>query len=301
MTTSTPGPVTIEDLVAGQDVEGVFLCHDKTRARTRPPDRRPYLNLRLQDATGSIGARLFDGFETYADGFDAGDAVRIVGIVQQRTEGLTIKLASIVRVEEAEAEALLPTSHRDHDDLDGRLEFLTSEVFHEGYVALLDLFLADGRFREELRRAPCTRKGHYAYRGGLLEHTVAVAMLAHELCTQHPTLNSDLLITAAVLHDIGKTRAFTYGPRFELSLEGRLLDHAAVGADMVRHVARQVSGLAADDLLALIHCIAMHHLPPGERFQLPEAKALYLINTLDTGVKGELEHRPHVTVARPRA
>ena len=90
-------------------------------------------------------------------------------------------------------------------------------MYDPAYRALLDAFLADHGFRAELRRAPCSRGGHHAYLGGLLEHTVAVATLAHETCSLHPRLNSDLLLTAALLHDIGKTREFSLGAEISLS------------------------------------------------------------------------------------
>ncbi|WP_410959296.1 HDIG domain-containing metalloprotein, partial [Salmonella sp. SAL4433] len=85
------------------------------------------------------------------------------------------------------------------------------------YRALLARLLADEELRAGWRRAPCTRGGHHAYLGGLLEHTVAVGTLALEACQLHPRLNSDLLICAALVHDLGKTREFTYGAAIELS------------------------------------------------------------------------------------
>src|SRR6202043_3876498 len=93
--------------------------------------------------------------------------------------------------------------------------------------------LADSAFRAEFRRSPCTRAGHHAYLGGLLEHTVAVTTLAHELCQLHPRLNSDLLLTAALVHDVGRCREFTYGADFGLTPEGELLGHITVGVQML--------------------------------------------------------------------
>ncbi len=97
------------------------------------------------------------------------------------------------------------------DELDGFLEHLAGEVADRRYRALLDGLLGDAALREAWRRAPCTRAGHHAYLGGLLEHTVGVTTLAYELCQLHPRVNSDLLLTAAVVHDLGRTREFTYG------------------------------------------------------------------------------------------
>ena len=110
----------------------------------------------------------------------------------------------------------------------------------------------------EFRRAPCTRAGHHAYLGGLLEHTVAVATLVGELCTLHPRLDSDLLTAAAILHDVGKTREFTYGAEFQVSDEGRMLGHLALGAEIVGAAA---ASLPAERRLALLHCVLSHHGP----------------------------------------
>jgi 3'-5' exoribonuclease len=133
--------------------------------------------------------------------------------------------------------------------------------------------------------------------GGLLEHTVAVATLAHELCTLHPRLNSDLLLSAAIVHDLGRTREFTYGAEFGQSEEGRLLGHIALG---VQIVSERAGALDEARRLALAHCVLCHHGPdgaPGRRFGSAEAVALYRLNSLEAGVKGVLEHG--LTAAAP--
>jgi 3'-5' exoribonuclease len=148
----------------------------------------------------------------------------------------------------------------------------------------------DATFRRDLRRAPCTRGGHHAYLGGLIEHTVAVATLALEAATLHGRLDSDLLLTAAILHDAGKTREFTYGASIELSEEGAMVGHVVLGQRLVRARAKEV---AETRLLALEHCILGHHGPdalPGKRFRSAEALALFRINALDAQIKGALEH-----------
>ncbi len=163
---------------------------------------------------------------------------------------------------------------------------------HEpSYRTLLERLLGDASLRAEWRRAPCTRDGHHAYLGGLLEHTVAVAQLALETCQLHVRLNSDLLITAALVHDLGKTREFTYGAEIGVSEEGRLLGHVELGLEMLRSRAEGV--LDAERLVALSHCVLTHHgadRAPARRFGSPEALALYRLNALDAGVKGALEH-----------
>ena len=189
--------------------------------------------------------------------------------------------------------AFLPVAYRDLDELDGFLEHLAREVHDTGLRALLQLLLDDGALREQWRRAPCTRNGHHAYLGGLLEHTVAVATLALEACQLHPRLDSDLLICAALVHDLGKTREFTYGAEIGVTDAGRLLGHVELGLALLRDRATGLDALDSARFIALAHCVLTHHGPdaaPGRRFGSAEALALYRLNALDASVKDALEH-----------
>jgi 3'-5' exoribonuclease len=167
-------------------------------------------------------------------------------------------------------------------------------VVHDpGLKALLALLLGDTALRADWRRAPCTRNGHHAYLGGLLEHTVAVATLALEACGLHPRLDSDLLVAAALVHDLGKTREFTYGAEIGVTDAGRLLGHVELGLALLRDRAAQVPALDGGRFVALAHCVLCHHgadIAPGRRFGSPEALALHRLNALDASVKEALEH-----------
>src|ERR671919_814273 len=221
----------VAELRAGTEVEGVFACTRKDRLTAQ--SGTPYLAVELRDRTGAIQARAFRAADFLAGQFERGDLVSVRGRVERFREELQIDLHAIRRAEGADPAAFLPTAYRDLDELDGFLEHLTREVYDPDLRALLDDFLSDQAFREEMRRAPCTRSGHHAYLGGLLEHTVAVATLAYETCQLHVRLNSDLLIAAAIVHDLGKTREFTYGAAIEQSAEGRLLGHLALGQQLL--------------------------------------------------------------------
>jgi 3'-5' exoribonuclease len=214
--------------------------------------------------------------------------------VERFRDELQIEVSEVRRADaDLDPGEFLPNAYRDLDELDGFLEHLAREVYDPDYKRLLDSMLADEVFRAELRLAPCTRAGHHAYLGGLLEHTVAVGTLAQETCVLHPRLNSDLLITAALLHDIGKTREFELGAEIALSDEGRLVGHVALGQQMVAARCAALPEFPSAKALALSHCILTHHGAdgvPGRRFGSPEALALYRLNALDAGVKGALEH-----------
>jgi 3'-5' exoribonuclease len=282
--------VSISALRPGQEVSGVFACTRKDRLTTRTGS--PYLALELRDRSGTVPARAFRDADALAGGFERGDLVRVRGRVERFRDELVLEVASIARVsaEVVDPSEFLPVSYRDVDELDGFLEHLAREVYDRGYRALLDKLLDDEELRAAWRRAPCTRAGHHAYLGGLLEHTVAVATLAYELCQLHPRLNSDLLLTAAVVHDLGRIREFTLGAEIGLTAEGRLLGHLVIGERMVWE---RSAALDEQRRLALLHCVLCHHGvsgAPGGRFGSAEALALYRINALDTGVKGILEH-----------
>jgi 3'-5' exoribonuclease len=281
----------VATLRPGDDVEAVLACSRKERLLTRGGD--PYLALELRDRSGAIPARAFRNADLLAGRFERGDLVRVRGTVSRFRDELQVEVTSIetADVPAAAATEFLPVAYRDLDELDGFLEHLCREVHDPGYAKLLASLLADAELRGAWRLAPCTRNGHHAYLGGLLEHTVSVATLALELCQQHPRLDSDLLLAAAVVHDLGKTREFSYGAEIGLTDAGRLLGHIELGLALLDDRWRGI----LDDArrIALAHCVLCHHGPdaaPGRRFGSPEAAALARLNALDATVKDALEH-----------
>jgi 3'-5' exoribonuclease len=286
-----PPETTISGLRPGSEISAVFACTRKDRLTTRTGS--PYLALELRDRTGTIKARAFRDADALAGKFDRGELVRASGRVERFRDELVLEVLDIGRADPgsagADPESFLPTAYRDLDELDGFLEHLAGEVTDRPYRALLDDLLGDNELRAELRRAPCTRAGHHAYLGGLLEHTVAVAQLAYELCQMHPRLSQDLLLTAAITHDLGRTREFTYGAEVGLTGEGRMLGHLVIGE---RLISARAGALDEERRLVLLHCVLTHHGPstaPGGRFASAEALALYRINALDASVKGAFE------------
>jgi 3'-5' exoribonuclease len=319
---------TVATLRCEEEVDAVFACTRKERQISRAGT--PYLTVELRDSTGAILARAFRDADVLAGRFERGELVRVRGRVQRFRDELQLELRAIVRAEGADADParFLPTAYRDLDELEGFLEHLAREVYDPALKALLEALLGDERLREQIRLAPCslpghvvsgvsgagggtspagtatgetpaggssTRSrrapsGHHAYLGGLLEHTVAVATLALELCTLYPRLDRDLLVAAAIVHDLGKTREFTYGAEIERSREGKMLGHVALG---LRVIASHLPGtLEQERRLALEHCVILHHGPEpssGQRFASPEALALYRLNALDAQVKGAFE------------
>jgi 3'-5' exoribonuclease len=292
MPTAPADSPTVAGLRPGTEVDAVFACARKDRLTARSGSA--YLALELRDRTGSVPARVFRDTDFQAARFERGDLVHVSGRVERFRDELQVEVRSIERAEDGlDPAAFLPIAYRDLEELDGFLEHLAREVHDPVLGGLVRGFMDDEAFRESFRRAPCTRNGHHAYLGGLIEHTVAVATLVQETCALHPRLDSDLLMAAALLHDVGKTREFTYGADIALSEEGALLGHLQLGQQMISGRAAAVAGLERGRLLALLHCVLGHHGPdalPGRRFGSPEAMALARLNAVDAAVKGALEH-----------
>ncbi|MHB1833783.1 MAG: HD domain-containing protein, partial [Solirubrobacteraceae bacterium] len=267
--TKPPATAGVTGLRAGDDVDAVFACTRKDRLMTRGGS--PYLALELRDRGGAVAARAFKGADALAGRFERGDLVRVRGRVERFRDELVLEVVDIRRLEpseEVDPARFLPVAYRDLDELDGFLEHLSAEVYDRGYQGLLRSLLDDRELRAAWRRAPCTRGAHHCYLGGLLEHTVAVATLAQDACQLHPGLNSDLLLTAALTHDLGRTGEFTYGADFGLTEQGRLLGHLVIGE---RIIAAHAGSLDEGRRLALAHCVLTHHGAggpgsPGGRF-----------------------------------
>jgi 3'-5' exoribonuclease len=316
---------TVATLRVDDAIDAVFACTRKERQISRAGS--PYLTLELRDSTGAILARAFRDADVLAGRFERGQLVRVRGRVQRFRDELQIELSAIEAAagEDADPARFLPTAYRDRDELEGFLEHLAREVYDPALKALLERILGDRPLREQIRLAPCSLparvggspgaaggasgggapggaaraarspSGHHAYLGGLLEHTVAVATMALELCPLHPRLDRDLLLCAAIVHDLGKTREFTYGAEIERSREGALLGHVELGLRIVAEHAP--AALEGERRLALEHCVMLHHgadASSGQRFGSPEALALYRLNALDAQVKGALEHGTYV-------
>ncbi len=255
-----------------------------------------YLALELRDRTGAIQARVFRDADRIGMRFEAGDAVAVRGKVERFRGELVAELAEVRRLAPGSYDPaeFLPAAYRSVEELEGFLEHLAGEVHDAGLTATVRRAVFTEPVWTEFRRAPATRSSHHAYLGGLIEHTVAVATLVAETCQLHPRLDSDLLMAAAILHDVGKVREFTYGAVIGFSEEGRQLGHLAIGAEIVGAAARD---LPAERRLALLGCVLQHHGPesgPGRTaarggFGSPEALALYRLNALDASVKGALE------------
>jgi 3'-5' exoribonuclease len=257
---------TIADLAEDRVVEGVYAVTRKERRKTRAG--APYLALELSDASGRIEARVWSDVELLDTRFESGDAVRVLGRVERFGGQLQVQVRAL-ETADADPAMLTPGLRRDSDELDGFLEFLAAEIAHTG--------LEDTDVRSRFRALPAAgADGHHGYAGGLLEHTVGVATLCRETAQLHPRLRTDLLLAAALLHDVGRVRELQLGPIFAQTEEGRLLGHVHLGLRMIEE---RAAGLEPGVLAEVLHAIACHHDRSAAR--TAEAAVLYHANQLD--------------------
>ena len=263
---------TIADLAPDRTVEGVYAVARKQRRTTRKG--APYLALELVDPTGRIEGRIWNDVELLDGRFAEGDAVRVLGRVERFADRLQLEIRSVEAADEDPAE-LSPRLRRDADELDGFFEFLAGEISHPGLAGVVGSVVRDAEVRRALRELPAAET-HHSYAGGLLEHTVGVATLARETAQLHPRLRADLLLAAALLHDIGRARELGRGPSFRPTEEGRLLGHVHLG---LRLIEERAGGLDAEVRAELLHAVASHHDRNSAR--TAEAAVLYHANQLD--------------------
>lgn len=265
---------TIADLVEDRTVDAVFAVARKRRLTTR--GGKPYLALELVDPSGRIEGRVWDDVELLDRRFSEGDAVRVLGRVERFDGRLQVQVRAL-EAADADPAALAPALRRDADELEGFLEFLAAEIAHPPLATVVRTILDEREIRDGMRGLPAAgADGHHGYAGGLLEHTVGVATLCRETAQLHPRLRADLLLAAALLHDVGRVRELGRGPAFRPTSEGSLLGHVQLG---IRLVDERATALDAELRAELLHAIAAHH--DRNLARTAEAAVLYHANQLD--------------------
>jgi 3'-5' exoribonuclease len=265
---------SIAELAEDRVVEGVYAVARKRRLRTKSGSS--YLALELVDPSGRIEGRVWNDVELLDSRFGEGDAVRVLGRVERYRDRLQLDVRSIETAPEEDPSGFAPAMRRDPDELEGFLEFLAGEISDLSLRGIVTAILDEAEIRRRLRALPAAPDGHHNYAGGLLEHTVGVATICRELCQLHPRLRSDLLLAAALLHDVGRTAELTPGPGFRPTPEGRLLGHVHLGSRLIEAHASALDPAARAELL---HAVACHH--DARAAKTAEAAVLYHANQLD--------------------
>jgi 3'-5' exoribonuclease len=273
----------VNQLREGQAVEETFLVSAMSRAETRAG--KPYLMLTLMDRTGEIEARLWENADAYQEACGPGSLVRVSGQAQAYRGVLQLRVDSVAPLEgeSAAGELFLQGSAKDVSRMAEEIISLARGIKEPFCRKLLLTLFDDPVFFTEFTRGPAAKSMHHAYLGGLLEHTLAVAHLADKVAALYPALDRDLLLTGALLHDIGKTRelAFDAYP-FEYTDRGRLAGHLVLGVEMIKDATRKIDSFPEDLAGRLEHLVLSHH----GRYEfgsptLPMISEAFVLNFLD--------------------
>ncbi|HSJ10029.1 MAG TPA: HD domain-containing protein [Longimicrobiales bacterium] len=250
-------------VLAAADGDDVVACFTITRmdvGRTR--NDAAFLKLQLADCYGTVDARMWDGVDDVVDALRPGVYVGVRGRIEryQEERQLRIEQLAVLAVELDDLVLFLPRSARGAEHMDAELTALIASVRDVPLRALLNrLLAAESETGHAFRLAPAAKQNHHAYLGGLIEHTLSMARLCDMFATHYgAVLDRDLLITAALLHDIGKIREIGARAGFPYTDEGKLLGHIVLGMQMVADAARDIDGIGAQRLLLLQHLIASH-------------------------------------------
>lgn len=250
----------ITNLRDGEQVRGIYLCKQKSSALTK--NGKPYDNVILQDKTGTIDSKIWDPHSSGIMDFDALDYVDVSGEVITFNGALQLNIRSLRRAEEGEYSMAdyLPCSTKDIDTMYQELTELIGSVKNTYLNTLLKkFFVEDTAFIKEFKKHSAAKSVHHSFIGGLLEHTLSVTKLCDVYTKLYPILNRDLLITAAIFHDIGKVYELSDFPQNDYTDEGQLLGHIVVGYELVGKAIDQIEGFPAKLARELKHCILSHH------------------------------------------
>lgn len=280
----------IKDLRAGDLVDDIFVLSEKAMAQKR--DGNNFLNIILSDKTGHLKGVIWDRVDEISAATTSGDFVQANGSVSEYKGVLqfVVKNMTAIPADSTNPSDFLPATRRDIDKMFLRLLKIVASMEAGHIKKLFEAFFNDMDFVRKFKTAPAAKKMHHAYIGGLLEHTLSMALLADRIAGHYSGVDRDLLLAGAILHDIGKIREFNYKYSIDYSDEGRLLSHIVIGVMMLDEKLEAVEDFPPEQAVLLRHMIISHH---GTReFGSPEppktieAVLLNYIDEIDAKVNG---------------
>lgn len=276
----------VKELKPNEIATAIFLVHSKEIRQKRTGE--PYLSMLLSDRSGELDAKMWDGVAEVMDTFDRDDFIKVKGLLQLYNNRPQFTIHKLRPVEDHEVEFgdFFPASLRDAEEMFAELRGIVSSLSNPHVRALLDAFLDDPEIAPRYKIAPAAKTIHHAFRSGLLEHVLSVCGLARLVAEHYKTLDLNLLIAGAVLHDIGKIHELNYERGFSYSTEGQLLGHIAIGVRMLYEKLRAFPAFPVELRNLLEHMILSHHglleygSPKVPIF--PEALLLHYIDDMDS-------------------
>ncbi|MBW1862391.1 MAG: CRISPR-associated endonuclease Cas3'' [Deltaproteobacteria bacterium] len=279
----------INEIKEDDPVRGLYLAKVKRMGLTRKGD--PFLSITLADRTGVIEARVWERAEELSSLFSEGDILDVEGYACSYRDQIQFILSSLKASKDgADPTLFLETTTRDVTEMMSSLRAILKETKDSYLKALVDSFLSDQHFTSLFKNAPAAKNFHHSYIGGLLEHTLSVCQMTKAVAEHYPELDSELLLTAAFLHDIGKVRELKFDYHIDYTDEGRLLGHITLGVAMVDEKLAGVKNFPQELALRLKHLILSHHgqyeFGSPKRPKFLEAFALHLIDDMDAKMNG---------------
>lgn len=250
----------VKDYSDGDRVFDIYLCKHKTSAVTK--NGKPYDSVILQDKTGTIDAKIWDPNSAGIADFDALDYIEVYGEITSFQGALQVNVKRIRKCQEGEYNPAdyLPVSKFDIEEMFTELLQYIGDVENPYLKQLLEeFFVKDEKVSKTFKQSSAAKTVHHGFVGGLLQHTLSVTRLCEYYCKAYPLLKKDLLITAAICHDIGKTKEISLFPENDYTDDGQFLGHIVIGVEMVGEKIRQIPGFPAVLANELKHCILAHH------------------------------------------
>jgi len=280
----------VNEIKDNDQVDSLFLVKEKSSGITKTGNA--YLKLKLVDHSGEIEGRIWTSVETFADSFGKDDFVHIMGKAVSFQEHLQLNITQIERIGEEEilCSDFFPTAEKDIDEMFHSLIEISQQIKNPHLSQLLQLFWEDESFIKRFKMAPASKWLHHNYLGGLLEHTFSLVQLVLKNVSHYIGLNLDLLLTASILHDLGKVDELSYHRSFDYSDEGRLLGHIILGLEKVEDKIRQLPDFPKDLSTLLKHLLLSHHgqyiWGSPKRPMTLEAVMLHYLDDMDAKMNG---------------
>lgn len=276
----------IKDLHERDIIRGVYLCKSKRSAETR--NGKPYDNVLLQDKTGTLDGKVWDPNSQGIADYDEKDFIEVYGEVINYNNNLQINIKQIRKADEGEYDPAdyMPTTEKSVDKMYQELCSYIQEISNPYLRQTVEFyFVKDEKFIKRFKEHSAAKTVHHGFSGGLLEHTLSVVRMCKYFADSYPLLNRDMLYTAAICHDIGKTKELSSFPDNDYTDDGQLLGHIVMGVEMVTDAVRSIPDYPAKLASELKHCIVAHHgeLEYGspKKPALAEAVALNLADNAD--------------------
>jgi len=251
--------ITIDKIDEGRYVDGIFHCRSRRVAMAK--NNKTYISMVLSDKTGEIVGMAFDNAEKLVTQFQEGDFVYIQSKAQSYQGRLQLLVTHIeqVPVDEVDVQDFLPVSKQDPVAVESAIRKLVKTIEHPGLRKLAVAILDDPEIGKSFFKAPAAAGIHHAFIGGLAEHTLSVCLLADKIAEHYSSINRDVLLIGALVHDIGKVKELSYELTIDYTTAGRLIGHLVIGVQIVRDAAAKIPELDAETLDRILHIVVSHH------------------------------------------